>query len=866
MAKNLLIVESPAKAKTIEKILGKDFKVKSSFGHIRDLPVSEIGVDVENDFIPNYIVPKDKSKLVRELKAEVKKVDTVWLATDEDREGEAISWHLSEVLGLDSATAKRVGFREITKPAVIKAIENPRTIDMNLVNAQQARRILDRLMGYELSQLLWRKVKGKLSAGRVQSVAVKLVVEKEREIRNFIPTASFKVYAYFLVEDKNGKSTELRAELNKSFKTEAEANDFLTNLKQSDYSINNIDVKPVKKNPAPPFTTSTLQQEASRKHGFSVKRTMMIAQRLYEKGFITYMRTDSTNLSNVALGTITDYIKKEFGDNYHKFRKYKSKSSNAQEAHEAIRPSYIVRRNASGDVDEQKLYELIWKRTIASQMASAELERTDVEIKISNDDNAFFKATGQVLIFDGFLKVYMESKDEEEDEDTKGMLPPLSLGQKLLAKSVEAIQKYTKSPARYTEASLVKKLEALGIGRPSTYAPTISKIMEKERGYVVKDIIEGKEREAIHLVLENGDIKKNVNTENYGAAKNRLHPTDMGLVVTDFLDERFSKVMDYGFTAGVEANLDKVAEDGLDWKEMLSELYFPFHKNVEETLEMQGRVKAKRELGIDPETGHTVLVQITRYGPVVQIGTMEEVGEEGKPKFANMRSGQSMETITYEEAMKLFEFPKVIGNYEEKEVLVAVGRFGPYVKFDEKFISIPKGTDPIDVTLEDAIELIEKKRDEDKPMAEYKGFPITKGKGRFGPFLKWNGMYVNVPRRYDFENISLEDAFELIDLKIEKEANRYIKRWEDEGIALENGRWGPFIRFKKKSVKLPKIDGKKPEAEELKEYTLEQVKELIEAEIPNAFKKKTRKKAATKKKPATKKKTVAKKKPAAKKK
>jgi len=860
MAKNLLIVESPAKAKTIEKILGKDFKVKSSFGHIRDLPVSDIGVDVENEFKPNYIIPKDKTKLVKELKAEVKKVETVWLATDEDREGEAISWHLSEVLGLDSKTAKRVAFREITKPAVLKAIDNPRTIDQNVVNAQQARRILDRLMGYELSQLLWRKVKGKLSAGRVQSVAVKLVVEKEREIRNFVPTASFKVYAYFLVEDKNGKGVELRAELNKSFKTEKEANDFLLNLKNSEYTISNIEVKPLKKNPAPPFTTSTLQQEASRKHGFSVKRTMIIAQKLYEKGLITYMRTDSTNLSNVALGAITNYVKEEFGEKYHQFRKYKPKSANAQEAHEAIRPSYIIKKNVSGDNDEQKLYELIWKRTIASQMASAELERTDVEIDISNDKNSFFKATGQVLKFDGFLKVYMESKDEEEDEDTKGMLPPLNLGQKLDAKLIEAIQKYTKFPGRYTEASLVKKLEALGIGRPSTYAPTISKIMEKERGYVVKDMIDGKERETIQLVLKNGELTKKINKEMYGAAKNRLHPTDMGMVVTDFLDERFGKVMDYGFTAGVEADLDKVAEKGLDWKKMLADLYFPFHKSVEETMEMQGRVRAKRELGIDPETGHTVLVQITRYGPVVQIGTMEEVGEEGKPKFANMRNGQSMETITFDEAMKLFEFPKVIGNYEDKEVLIGVGRFGPYVKFEEKFVSIPRGTDPMDVTLDDAIELIEKKRDEDKPMAEYKGHPITKGKGRFGPFLKWNGLYVNVPRRYDFENITLDEAFELIDLKIEKEANRYIKKWEDEGIALENGRWGPFIRFKKKSVKLPKVDGKKPEAEDLKDYTLEQVKELIEAEIPDAFKKKTRKKAATKKKPTAKKKPVTKKK------
>ncbi len=859
MAKNLLIVESPAKAKTIEKILGKDFKVKSSFGHVRDLPVSDIGVDVENEFEPKYVISKDKTKVVKELKSEVKKADVVWLATDEDREGEAISWHLSEVLGLDSNTTKRIAFREITKPAVKKAIDNPRTINMNIVDAQQARRILDRLMGYELSQLLWRKVKGKLSAGRVQSVAVKLVVEKEREIRNFNPTASYKVFAYFTI-DNNGKNVELKAELKKSFIEEKEATDFLNKVKNAEYRIDDIKIKPVKKNPAPPFTTSTLQQEASTRFGFSVKRTMMVAQRLYEKGMITYMRTDSTNLSNVALGSITNYIKEEFGEKYHQFRTYKSKSANAQEAHEAIRPSYIERKNASGDNDEQKLYELIWKRTIASQMASAELERTEVDIDISTYKDSYFVATGQVLKFDGFLKVYIESKDEDENEDVKGMLPPLKTGQLLNINFIEAIQKYTKGPARYTEASLVKKLEALGIGRPSTYAPTISKIMQEERGYVVKTPLEPKQREVTTLTLKDSNLTKKVYKENFGGAKNRLHPTDMGMVVTDFLDGKFEKIMDYGFTAKVEADLDKIAENGLNWRKMLADLYFPFHEVIEDTMENQTRVRAKRVLGTDPETGHEVLVQITRFGPVVQIGTREEVGEEGKPKFASLRAGQSMETITYEEAMKLFELPKTIGNYEEKEVVIGVGRFGPYVKFDGKFVSLGRGTDPMEVTLEDAIALIEKKRDEDKPMAEYKGFPITKGKGRFGPFLKWNDMYVNVPRRYDFDNLTLDEAFELIDQKIEKEANRYIQRWEDEGIALENGRWGPFIRFKKKSVKLPKVDGKKPEAEELKSYTLEQVKELIEAEIPDAFKKKTRKKSAAKKKNTAKKKPTIKKK------
>jgi len=849
MAKNLLIVESPAKAKTIENILGKDFKVKSSFGHIRDLPVSEIGVDVENNFEPKYIISPDKAKVVKELKSEMKKSQEVWLATDEDREGEAISWHLSEVLGLDSNSVKRITFREITKPAVKKAIENPRTIDLNLVNAQQARRILDRLVGYELSQLLWRKIKGKLSAGRVQSVAVKLIVEREREIRNFVPEMFYKVYGYFLVEDDKNNKVELKAELDHTFKTEKDIESFLENLKTSEFNISDIKVKPIKRNPAPPFTTSTLQQEASRKFGFGVKKTMMVAQKLYEKGLITYMRTDSTNLSNVALGAITEFIKEEYGEKYHQFRRYSSKSANAQEAHEAIRPSYIQKKSVSGIKDEQKLYELIWKRTIASQMASAELERTDVKIGISNNNKMFFVATGQVVKFDGFLKVYMESKDEDDNENTKGILPPVKLGQKLKADKIEALNKFTKPPARYTEATLVKKLETLGIGRPSTYAPTISKIMEKDRGYVVKEKINGTGREVTHLILKDGSIQKKVEKEIFGAVSNRLHPTDMGMVVIDFLEERFKTIMDYGFTADVEKELDEIAEKGLDWRSVIKELYEPFHKEIEDTFANASRVRAKRILGTDPETGHSVLVQITRFGPVVQIGTREEVGEDGKPRFANLQNGMSMETITFDEAMKLFELPKTLGEYKGEEVIIGSGRFGPYVKYNGKFISIPRDKDPLALTMEEAIELIVKKMEEDKPMGEYQGYPITKGKGRFGPFLKWNNLYINVPRKYDLATISMEEAIELIDKKIEKEANRYIKQWEDEKIAIENGRWGPFIRYKKKSVKLPKIDGKKPDEEELKNFTLEQVKEIIEAELPGSFKKKT-----AKKKPAAKKK------------
>ncbi|MBK7096021.1 MAG: type I DNA topoisomerase [Saprospiraceae bacterium] len=835
MAKNLLIVESPAKAKTIEKILGKDFKVKSSFGHIRDLPGQELGVDVENMFEPVYIVTPDKTKVVAELKKEVKASETVWLATDEDREGEAISWHLSEVLNLDKNTTKRITFREITKTAVKKAIENPRTIDMNLVNAQQARRILDRLVGFELSQLLWKKIKGKLSAGRVQSVAVKLVVEREREIRNFMPEASFKVYAIFSVTDDNNKVFEIKAELNNTFPDEDQADNFLQTIKSSTYKITDISVKPLKRSPAPPFTTSTLQQEASIRFRFSVKKTMTVAQKLYENGAITYMRTDSTSLSNEALGAISEFVKNEFGDKYYQFRTYKSKSANAQEAHEAIRPTYVENKFVSENKDEQRLYELIWKRAIASQMASAELERTDVTISISDWARDNFIASGEVIKFDGYLRLYNEST-EDEDEDGKTMLPPVKTGQVLKCLQIEAIQKYTKPNSRYSEASLVKKLEALGIGRPSTYAPTISRIMEENKGYIVKDKIEGVEREYIKLVLKAGKLKKEVHKELVGTSVNRLHPTDMGMVVTDFLESKFSRIMDYGFTAEVEAELDDVAEKGLDWKKLLAELYFPFHKEIEETSGEQGKVKATRVLGKDPVTGHTVLVQILRYGPVVQIGTKEEVGEEGKPKFANLTNGYSMETITFEDAMSLFQLPKHLGNYNNEEVSVGNGRYGNYIKFMDKFISLPKGVNPLELNINDAIEYIHKKNEEDKPVGIYKSFPITKGKGRFGPFLKWNELYINVPVKIDLDNIGLEDAIGLIEKKIEKEANRFIQNWEKEGISIENGRWGAYIRFKKMNFKIPKTEGKNPTEEYLKSISLEQVREIIDAQAPGIFK------------------------------
>ena len=827
MAKNLLIVESPAKAKTIEKYLGKDFKVKSSYGHIRDLDKGTKGVAIENDFEPKYVVSPEKTKVVKELKSAVKKVSEVWLATDEDREGEAISWHLCQVLGLDPQTTKRIVFREITKPAIQKAIESPRLVDQGLVNAQQARRILDRLVGFELSGVLWRKVKNKLSAGRVQSVAVKLIVEKEREIQSFQTEPYFKVTAEFEVKDTNGYKAMLKAELANRLATEGDAQTFIEQCNGADFTIEDIKTKPTKRKPAAPFTTSTLQQEASRKLGFSVNRTMSNAQRLYEQGFITYMRTDSTSLSNQAIGTIGDEIVSSFGDKYHKVRQFKSKSKNAQEAHEAIRPTYIDRKDVTSDRDQQRLYELIWKRTIASQMSEAELEKTTVDISISTQKDQTLKAYGEVMKFDGFLKVYMEAKDEDDPEDTRGILPPISVGQVLSLDHIKATERFTRGPARYTEASLVKKLEELGIGRPSTYAPTISKIMDPTRGYVTKESREGTPREFRVVTLKEGAITQKTETENTGATSNRLYSSDIGMIVTDFLDKHFSDVMSYNFTAGMEEKFDDIAEGQAEWKEMLKGFYGPFHKDVEETIETAERAKGTRVLGTDPETGHSVLVQITRYGPVVQIGSREEVGEEGKPKFANLRPGQSMETITYDEAIDLFQLPKNLGDYENKPVEIGAGRYGPYVKFDEKYISLGRKTDPLSVTLEEAIEKIEAKREEDRPIATYEDKPITKGVGRFGPFVKWEGLYANVSKKYDFDNLSADDAIALVMAKVEKEANRYIKQWPKEKIAIENGRWGPFFRVGKKSVKIPKVNDKKLEKEELEALSLEDVKKMI---------------------------------------
>jgi DNA topoisomerase-1 len=855
MAKNLLIVESPAKAKTIEKILGNDFQVKSCYGHIRDLEKAGMGIDLENKFKPTYIVPADKQKVVTELKGLAKKSKEVWLATDEDREGEAISWHLCEVLGLDPKTTKRIVFHEITKPAIKFAVDNPRILDMNLVMAQQARRILDRIVGFQLSPVLWRKMSmsKNLSAGRVQSVAVRLIAEREREINAFTPTSTFRIEALFTAKDVSDKNVTFAAEGKKQSAAEG-AEAFLKSCIGAEYKVTDIQIKPGKRSPAPPFTTSTLQQEASRKLGYGVARTMLLAQRLYENGHISYMRTDSVNLSDTALADITNTVKTMYGQNYHQFRKYKSKNESAQEAHEAIRPTYMSNTTVE-DPDGKRLYELIWKRTMASQMSDAELEKTIAKISISTNKEEL-TASGEVLKFDGFLKVYREDHDDDEvTEDSlagsaqEGMLPPLVVGQQLPLVAMKATERFSRPLPRYTEASLVKKLEELGIGRPSTYAPTISTILK--RGYVEKRDKEGVKRNYRVFVLKKDHISKETEQENTGAEKSKLFPSDLGLVVTDFLNKYFDDIMDYSFTARIEEEFDEVAEGKMKWNKMIDDFYNPFKKDVEKTIETAERIKGERELGVDPESGKPLVARMGRYGPMVQIGG---VGDEEKPRFAKLNTGQSIETITYDEAMELFKLQGVLGQYENKDVSVNTGRFGPYVKWGDEFISIPRGTDLMTIDLDKAIRLIEEKKQADAPIAMYEGKPVTKGKGRFGPFIKWEGMFINVPKRYNHDALSQADINELIDAKVKKEANRFIQRWPDEKISIENARWGPIIKFGKKIIKLPrKADESKFTADDLKDVSLDEVKKMIEVEMPGAFTKKE-KKPAVKKKVAPKKK------------
>jgi len=833
MAKNLVIVESPAKAKTIEKFLGSDYQVESSYGHIADLPSKEIGVDVANGFKPKYEVSADKKALVSKLKTLAKNADMVWLASDEDREGEAISWHLSEELKLDKAKTKRIVFHEITKTAILKAIENPREIDYNLVNAQQARRVLDRLVGYELSPVLWRKVKGGLSAGRVQSVSVRLIVEREREIQEFKPVASYSVTAEFTNEA--GKT--FKAKLPKNFNTQKEAEDFLNKNINAAYKVSDIETKPAKKSPAAPFTTSTLQQEAARKLYLPVGITMQLAQRLYEAGLITYMRTDSVNLSKDASDAAQAEIIKSYGKEFSKPRTFANKSKGAQEAHEAIRPTDMSRHTVNIDRDQARLYDLIWKRTLASQMSDAELERTNVKIETSNH-NEFFVASGEVLLFEGFLKVYLEGNDED-DEEQEGMLPAMKVNEKLNNNYITATERYTRPAARYTEAALVKKLEELGIGRPSTYAPTISTIIN--RNYVEKGNLEGQERPYSQLTLKSGNVSRQELKENTGSDKGKLVPTDIGTIVTDFLVKNFGAILDYNFTAKVEQDFDEIAEGNVNWEKMMQEFYNTFHPNVIEVDANAERESGERILGKDPKSGRKVSVRLGKFGPMVQIG---EPDDEDK-KFASLMADQNIGNITLEEALNLFLLPKQLGTYKNEEIEVNNGRFGPYVRYGSTFISLPKGEDPLDVSMERAQELIDEKLKADAPIATYKDMGVQKGVGRFGPFIKWNGLFINVSKKYNFDNLSQNDVEALIEDKLQKEIDKVIHDWKEEGILVEKARWGRSVITKGKiKIELSKdVDAT--------QLTLAQVQELIEKKAPakkTAAKKAPTKKTTTKKK------------------
>ena len=823
MAKNLVIVESPAKARTIERFLGKDYKVASSFGHIADLPSKELGVDIDNDFKPKYIVDAEKKPVVKKLKELAKKAETIWLASDEDREGEAISWHLVETLKLDRNKTKRIVFNSITKSAIQRAIENPRSIDYNLVNAQQARRVLDRLVGYELSPVLWKKVKPGLSAGRVQSVAVRLIVEREREILAFTPESSFRITAQFLTNE--GKSFQAR--LGKTFPTLEAAKSFLQKNIGAEFSVESLEKKPAKKSPSAPFTTSTLQQEASRKLYFSVSRTMQVAQRLYEAGLITYMRTDSVNLSKEALNAARATIVSNYGENYSQVRNYTRKTKGAQEAHEAIRPTDMGRQSPSLERDQARLYELIWKRTIASQMSDARLERTTVKIG-SDSHQELFTANGEVIQFDGFLKVYLEGKDEEDlVEEQAGLLPAMNEGDPLSNQQLVATERFTRAAYRYTEATLVKKLEELGIGRPSTYAPTISTI--QNRGYVEKGTVEGQERKYNQLSLENGSIKELVLTETVGSDKGKLVPTDIGMIVNDFLVDHFSNILDYNFTARVEEDFDEIASGQEDWQKVMREFYKDFHPNVTEVEATAERASGERVLGTDPKSGRQVAVRLGRFGPMVQIGTVDE---EEKPVFASLLPNQSLNTITYDEAMELFKLPRQLGEYKGEQLEANVGRYGPYIRYGKKFVSLDKGESVFDVDFERAVELVKAKEKADAPIASYEGHDVTKGKGRFGPFIKWNGIFISVGKKYDFNALTEGDIVELIEDKKKKEAEKLVREWPEEGIRIEKARWGRHNLIKGRTkVELGKDV-------EVMEISLEQAQELIAKKAP---KKKTRK-------------------------
>ena len=795
MAENLVIVESPAKAKTIEKYLGVNYKVASSFGHISDLPSKNIGIDIENDFKPKYEVSSDKKTIVKNLKDLVKKSKTIWLASDEDREGEAIAWHLFRTLKLDADNTKRIVFNEITKSAITNAINNPRSINYDLVDAQQARRVLDRIVGYELSPVLWRKVKGGLSAGRVQSVAVRLIVEKEREIRNYVSTSTYKVEAIF----KNSNGKEFVARLSNEFKSKDDAIDYLNSSTGSTFKVSEIVKKPVKKSAPAPFTTSTLQQEASRKLSFPVSKTMSVAQRLYESGHITYMRTDSVNLSNLAIDEAKKQVVKNFGEAYANPKNFSTKAKGAQQAHEAVRPTnFDMSPDNVKDYDQKRLYQLILNRTLASQMKPAELEKTNIKISSSNRSE-LFTANGEVIKFDGYLKLYQVSKDDDSAEDD-GILPRFNENEILNLEDLFATQKFSRPPYRYSEASLVKKLEELGIGRPSTYAPTISTV--QNRGYVEKGSTEAKSRNVIKVSISNGVISENTLSEKFGSDKGKLIPTDIGMIVTDFLKNHFEYIMDYNFTAKVEQDFDNIASGKKDWTEMMKSFYGKFHPVVEDVQQNATRESGKRVLGSHPENSKEVSVRLGKFGPMVQIGTVDD---EEKPKFASLPQDFQIESVTLDQALSLFELPRTLGEFQGETLEANNGRYGPYIKFGKKFVSIPAGKSPTSISLEDAIVIIEDKIKADAPIHVYENMDVQKGKGRFGPYIKWNNIFINVNKKYDWDNLSIDDIEELIEEKKQKEKDKVIHNWKEEGIKVEKGRWGKFYLIKsKKKILLDK--------------------------------------------------------------
>ena len=810
MSKNLVIVESPAKAKTIEKFLGSEYKVVSSNGHIADLPSNELGIDIENDYNPKYKITNDKKDLVKKLKNELKGVDTVWLASDEDREGEAIAWHLAENLNLNESNTKRIVFREITEKAIKNAIENPRQINKSLVDAQQARRVIDRLVGYKISPILWRKVKGGLSAGRVQSVVLRLIAEREKEILNFNPVSSYKTTAEFI----NSNNIKFKAKYSINTNDDDNFNSFLDGFKNAEFIVSSIKKSPLLKKPAPPFTTSTMQQEAARKLGFNVSRTMQTAQRLYEAGHITYMRTDSVTLSETAQNSIKNAIETKFGSNYHQSRNFSNKSKNAQQAHEAVRPTNFLNNIQNLDADQSNLYDLIWRRSVASQMSDAKVDKTTVKIK-SNNHEGLFQSDGEVIKFDGFLKLYIESKDNQKNDDSQNnVLPNFTEGEIITKDKILVTQIFSKPPFRFTEASLVKKLEELGIGRPSTYAPTITTVMNRK--YVFKGTNNAQTREIVQYIIDS-NINRNVNQENYGSNKGKLVPSEVGLLVNEFLTNNFKNIIDYNFTASVENEFDSIANGSKDWKSIIDKFYNPFSLVIDDVQKNAKRETGERVLGLDPKSGRQLSVKLGKYGPIAQIG---KVDEDEKPLFASLLPDQQISKITAEEALKLFELPVYVGDFENERVEANIGRYGPYIRYNKVFIPIPEGFNPFTITIEKSIDLIKAKIEAQKPILVYKSHDVTKGKGRFGPYLKWNNTFINVNKNYDFDNLTEEDCIKLIEEKIQKDKEKIIMNWSSDGITIEKGRWNKIYIIKgKKKVPLAKnVDPLKITLDQAKDY------------------------------------------------